>query len=293
MPKKILMLFTVFVMLLSTAGCGLETALNNELDKIVIEGLLPKPTRRYAKAEMVEDEIYKQQLAATQVLTEIYLKTNFNNYIVDGISQSDKNKAIHICDRRRHLLTNKLYSNFLENIDYIVSEVEDKNKSLIKKTSLNDLTTFQDCIERMERENFSANSVCMAIRIVTDTTNEFAIKYLLENKYAVVEAVIEQIETNGAKTENALLYLERNDDLTAALVKLYGALGEVYAGRVRDADNNLLQEINSKNGTISNFQSIRLNLDKLFGRVAPDITLEQAYEQGLLKSDTESKDSED
>ena len=248
-------------MLLMISGCADYDSVDEALDKITIEDILPEAEDGgYSSLEEAADAVYEQQLAACKMYAEAYDKTYYRQYLGNG-KKLKEDKTAHICTVFRNEVNSEIYGSLENNINKITKDCEDVNKSAFPKKVNNDILGFYDAYNRYlnaESKEDELKRLCSMLVNFSQRRNVLALSFLERNKGRICDAAAEIIEGNAEADDEYRYYLNKSNNIVSALNNVYGGISEKYAGRINKAINKLSINLVNSMDTLTDTERTKL-----------------------------------
>lgn len=263
--KRLLLCLSCAFMLVMISGCADYGYVDDALDKITIEDILPEAEDGgYSSLEEAADAVYEQQLAACKMYAECYEKTYYQQYLGNG-KKLKEDKTAHICSTFRREVNTEIYDSLKYNINKIIKDCEEESKSAFPIKVNNDVLGFYDAYSRYlnaESKEDELQNLCGILVNFAQRRNILALSFLERNKSKVYEAAAEIIEGNAETDDEYRYYLNKNNNIVSALNDVYGGVSAKYADRINKATNKLSINLVNSMDTLTDSERSKL-MDEL------------------------------
>ena len=244
--KKLMLLCLALMSIMLMAGCSDYSSIQTELDTLTIQNVLPRVEGERAQSLAdVEEDVYEQQMALCEMLTDTYTKTYFQNF-TENNKGSDK-RISEMCNNKRNEINADIRELFYKNIYELISEVEDcANPDAFVDRAYENVLTFYDAYDKyMHGDNKDVNLTNILLNY-NERRNVLAHMFLAKHEKEVFKASLAVIEGNAAADDEFRFYVNKNNLIINALNDEYGGVPKEYADRITAASSKLaLNLINS------------------------------------------------
>ena len=239
MKKKLLLLSMCFLTLICSSGCSDYSSIRSELDQVTIQNTLPEvPSRKAKSIKDVEDDVYDQQIAICEMLTDSYEKTYYQNFTSNNKGSS--RKISEICNDKRMSINKDIQERFYRNIFDLISDADDclNPKAYVEKAYDNVLTFYDAYNKYMTDDNKDVNLTNILLNY-NERRNVLAHSFLARHEKEVFKAAVAVIEGNAAADDEFRFYVNKNNLIINALNDEFGGVPKEYAERITAASTKL------------------------------------------------------
>ena len=239
MKKKLLLLSMCSLTLICSSGCSAYSSIRSELDQVTIQNTLPEvPSRKAKSIKDVEDDVYDQQIAVCEMLTDSYEKTYYQNFTSNNKGSS--RKISEICNDKRMSINKDIQERFYRNIFDLISDADDclNPKAYVEKAYDNVLTFYDAYNKYMTDDNKDVNLTNILLNY-NERRNVLAHSFLARHEKEVFKAAVAVIEGNAAADDEFRFYVNKNNLIINALNDEFGGVPKEYAERITAASTKL------------------------------------------------------
>ena len=239
MKRKLFLIIASLMTLMLISGCNDYSDIEAQLSDVEIENRLPDVRDGgFITMEDAEDEIYEQQIAACEMLSDSYDKTYYTNFI--GNVKGSEKRIREMCNQKRQSIEADIEKLYKKNIYSIMEDVDDcPNVDAFVDKTYSNVRLFYD--EYNSYQNADNTDVALTDILVYyhDRRNLLAKSFLARNELDVFDAAVAVIEGNAQTDDEFRFYINKNNSVIKALNEIYGGVPEEYADRIERASNKL------------------------------------------------------
>lgn len=236
--RKLFILAAALISLFTISGCSDYSEIEAELNRVTIENKLPEVSGSYASMEDAEDAVYEQQIAACEMLSDSYLKTNAKTYTENF--RGNEKRVAESCNNKRNEINADIMTLYSNNIYKIMEDVGDCENvdAYVSKTRAN-VDTFYDEYYHYKTADNQDVALTDILVYYYDRRNILAKSFLARNEKKVFDASLAVIEGNAQTDDEFRFYINKNNTIIKALNEIFGGVPKEYAEKISAAGDKL------------------------------------------------------
>ncbi|MGN0163651.1 MAG: hypothetical protein ACI4EA_08770, partial [Candidatus Ornithomonoglobus sp.] len=254
--KRINLCFIVCAMiLLLGCGCSDKSALKSELEGVSLSTELPPVTNEGStRLSDIDDDVYRQQIAACEMYYEAYDITRTSDYVEKYKDEVKEKRVGYYCNKRRKELQLDIATQLNDNVYVMVKTVEDcANISAYLKRVNSDAESFYDYYAAYRYSDDPEKALCDILITFYERSNVLAFCFMAENQDDIIDAAVKNIISNSKATDSFNMYIAENNEIIKALNTVYGGVSTenneiittanvALARKLLESDNDLSED---------------------------------------------------
>lgn len=252
--KRINLCFVVCALiLLLGCGCSDKSALKGELENVRLTNELPPVTNEGSiRLADIDDDVYRQQIAACEMYYEAYDLTRTSDYAEKYKDEVKEKRVGYYCNKRRKELQLDIATELNDNVYVMVKSVEDcANISAYLKRVNADAENFYDYYAAYQYSDDPENALCNILITFYERSNVLAFSFMDENRAEIIEAAVKDIVDNSKATENFNMYIAKNNEIIKALNAVYGGVSSDISEVITNANVALARKLLESDNDLS------------------------------------------
>ncbi|MGN0180938.1 MAG: PT domain-containing protein [Candidatus Ornithomonoglobus sp.] len=241
------------LILLLGCGCSDKSALKSELEGVELTMELPPVTNEGStRLSEIDDDVYRQQLAACEMYYEAYDITRTSDYAEKYKDEVKEKRVGYYCNKRRKELQLDIATQLHDNVYVMVKSVVDcANISAYLKRVNADAENFYDYYAAYMYSDDPERALCDILITFYERSNVLAFSFMAENQDEIIDAAIRDIISNAKATDSFNMYIAKNNELIKALNTVYGGVSSEYTEVITAANVALARKLLESDNDLS------------------------------------------